>query len=348
MRLSALSLTIFLIIALLMVPIVVVSGHVPIFPGSNQSLETAQNIQDPTKSWAVFTDLPNGGETQYYRLDMQAGQTITLELNEPKSSADRGFVPTMALMGPGLETNGSPPSYVQRPNGSGVIVAGGSLPNQLGYEPFSPSALYDVGDIVITAPQTGTYYVAVYNNDTGGHYGLAVGERETFTFSEWVFIPIDQLSVYLWEGQSLLSIILPIMVGGALAIILAYLSLRNKHRTTDIWGMMMIAVAALTLGSAVGLVYQTAFSLSLTGWDASAILSTLFIVAGGLLSFFAIRSALRIRDGHVKKWARVGAIAIGVVAMFVWAGFIVGPVLAIITGLLPSSVATWKPPWSKK
>jgi hypothetical protein len=63
-----------LIGTLLAVPIV--QAHSPTVAGDNESVATATVISDPTKSWAVYAELHEGGEAQYYKFDISAGQTI--------------------------------------------------------------------------------------------------------------------------------------------------------------------------------------------------------------------------------------------------------------------------------
>jgi hypothetical protein len=56
-------------------------------------LDRASEIHDPTKSWAIYAQLHEGGEAQYYLLSMRKGENITVSLTAPGSSIEQGFVP---------------------------------------------------------------------------------------------------------------------------------------------------------------------------------------------------------------------------------------------------------------
>jgi len=66
MQLSKSYFILFLII--LLFPIHGVLAHTPLEPPfDNESLATAYGVPDPTKSWAIYAELHEGGEAQYYR-----------------------------------------------------------------------------------------------------------------------------------------------------------------------------------------------------------------------------------------------------------------------------------------
>jgi len=83
-----------------------VLADAPNFPGDNEHLNKATYIQDPTKSWAIFAQLHEGGEAQYYRFDVAEGQKIDIGLNTPAGRLSTGFLPSFALMGPMLQHRG--------------------------------------------------------------------------------------------------------------------------------------------------------------------------------------------------------------------------------------------------
>ena len=75
-------------------------AHAPLGPGDNESLETATEIIDPTKSWAIYAKLHEGGEAQYYRFNATAGQRIHIMLYKSTRPEDTDFLPGFVLMGP--------------------------------------------------------------------------------------------------------------------------------------------------------------------------------------------------------------------------------------------------------
>jgi len=77
---------------LLLTPLVF--AHVPFGPGDNESLTTATVIPDPAKSWAIYGDLYEGGEAQYYRFDITENQRIYISLFTSTNPEESGFVPS--------------------------------------------------------------------------------------------------------------------------------------------------------------------------------------------------------------------------------------------------------------
>ncbi|MGZ8932959.1 MAG: hypothetical protein ACXW06_06750, partial [Halobacteriota archaeon] len=163
----------------------IVSAHSPVFPGNNKSLDSAYVVNDPTKSWALYTTL-QPGQVQYYRFDITQGESIYVQLYKNTEASNLGFLPSFVLMGPGLTSNGTVPANVAVPPGASSIVMQGQQPNEATYEGFGPGSFYNLGSVEVKAPATGTYYVAVYDAANGGAYGLAIGERETYTPTEYV------------------------------------------------------------------------------------------------------------------------------------------------------------------
>ena len=49
------------------------------------------------------------------------------------------------------------------------------------YEAFTPGAYYYPAEMDMPAPQDGTYYVAVFDEELAGPFGLAVGYEEKWT-----------------------------------------------------------------------------------------------------------------------------------------------------------------------
>lgn len=86
---------ILILISLVFVPLVF--GHAPLAPDNNESLATATIVPDPTKSWAIHSELHEGGEAQYYRFDIAEGQRIHVSLLKSTSAENEGFVPVLCL-----------------------------------------------------------------------------------------------------------------------------------------------------------------------------------------------------------------------------------------------------------
>lgn len=321
-----------LMMALLIVP--TASAHAPLGSGSNESLATATMVPDPTKSWAVYADLHEGGEAQYYKLDMTQGQRIHVSLLTTTSPEDATFTPGVILMGPGIPDQGFVPSYVETPAGAGLMAVNGTRAAHATYEAFAPSSFVQLADVSLDAPANGTYYVAVQDANRGGHYGLAIGDRESFTASEWLLSPFSLLSVYEWERQSLALVLLPAVATGAIGLLL----LVRRHRAgkpLDMIGWTGALAGLLFLGTGATVVSQMLLSISRSSVDPFVIVTLIFAALPIVLGLSTLRLVLR-HSGHWTLRSRAYLMVLGGGALAAWAGFVIGPILAIVAAVLPS------------
>ena len=308
------------------------TAHTPIGSGSNESLASATVIPDSTKSWAVYADLHQGGEAQYYRFEASRGEKVPIQLYTSPAPQDAGFVPSFVVMGPGVPEQGSLPGYVGSPAGVGHLVVPGTNAAQATYEAFAPSVFLQVAETSLDASVTGTYYVAVYDDDRGGRYGIAIGQREAFTLSQWVTTPLAFSAIYSWEGQSLVLVYAP-----ALLVVLIGLGLlvrrQRRGRTLDLVGWMAAIAGLLFLGSGATVVSQMAVSLMRSKPDAlviaTLVLATVPMVVGVLTLLLAMR-----RSGRWTIGSRLYLALLGVAALVFWAGWLVGPGLAIVAAFI--------------
>ena len=335
MKSIAVSLVI-LLMAVLVVP--TVTAHAPLGTGSNESLATATRVPDPTKSWAIYGELHEGGEAQYFVFDVARGQRIHVSLLTTTAAEDANFTPGVTLMGPAVPDQGFVPSYVEVPQGAGLMAVNGTRAAQATYEAFAPSSFVQLADISMDAPANGTYFVAVHDADRGGHYGLAIGDRESFTLSEWLLSPFSLLSVYEWERQSLALVLLPAVAVAAVGLVL----LVRRHRAgrpLDTIGWTGAVAGLLFVGSGATVLSQMFLSLSRSSVDAFVLVTLVFAVLPIVLGLRTLQVALR-HSGHWTLRSRVYLVVLGGGALVAWAGFVIGPILAIAAAVLPSNVAS--------
>jgi hypothetical protein len=157
-----------------------VAAHAPMVvePG-NESPSTAFVLEDPTLSRAIGATLDAPGEMDWYRMDLRAGDALVVEVTAPDAA---GGIPTsFAVLGPGLPApaddataelataTGMDGALAHEADGGEREVHGG-----LGFIAW--------GGIRTTAPEDGTYWVAVRAAEDGGtgKYVLAPGVREEF------------------------------------------------------------------------------------------------------------------------------------------------------------------------
>lgn len=309
-------------------------AHAPLGTGGNESLAGATIVPDPTKSWAIYGDLQQGGEARYYRFEVALGQKVHIMLFTTTSVQDVGFLPGVVLMGPGIAGTGTVPAYVETPPGAGAMAVRGSRAARAAYEPFSPSAFVQLAEITITAPASGTYFVAVHDDARGGHYGLAIGEREAFTLSEWLRMPLVFPALYAWEWQSLPLVFLPaLIVCGLVAI--GIVRRHRRGRRLDLIGWMAAAAGLLFLATAVTTLAQTILSVARSSLGASVVVTLVFVGLQAALGWVSVRIAVR----SARRWtvgSRIQLVLVALVAVAVWAGYVVGPLLLVVASFVPA------------
>ncbi len=313
-----------------------VSAHSPSFPGDNSSLENATHVENPSKSWAIYSHLEEGTD-QYYALDLKAGDRLYLNLIVPTHERGSEFRPDMAILGPSMDKTGTLPASVEIPTGYGWLTLNGTFPSRATYEPFSPGTFMNLATFDEPVVAEGRYYVVVYQDidlpQVHGDYGLAVGFIESFTLTEFITIPFSLLEVYQWEGQSLAQVFAPIVAVFLVGLLGLYLWKRKELNRMEGVQIFALVSGLLFLGTASNTIVQTLISISETGLAAEVMLTMIFIIVPLLLGWFMIRIA--IGPEILTRRKRIELFVFGLVGLFVWAGLIVGPMIAMVGSILP-------------
>ncbi|MFW5953043.1 MAG: hypothetical protein ACOCSJ_02675, partial [Candidatus Natronoplasma sp.] len=204
------------------------------------------------------------------------------------------------------------------------------------YEPFTPGSYYHPARYDKEVNESGTYHVIVYNEkETGGKYGLAVGYEETWGPIEWFRLPIDVIKIRIWEGQSLAQIFAPMVSVLAIGFAWTGWKYRKSGKRPDKgkeWGLLTSAL--LYIGSGAMLIMQMIIASVRSNPGLAVIVTTIFALIPLILGYKLWQKSLDFKKPN--RWSRIKVIIYGVVGFFVWAGIIIGPVIAIISGLLPS------------
>jgi hypothetical protein len=316
-----------LLVLLLCLLSVSAGSHVPLPVAGGEGPDDAVLIQDPEKSWVVYDAIGEGGGVRYFRVEMEEGDELRLSLFVPEQSP---FTPDLLVIFPG---DGGDPVPVPVPAGYTAELIPGIYPKDPEFEPFTPSVLYPLAAYSRIIERPGTWYIAVREPSIGGKFGLAIGFREEFSLTEWLLVPISVIGIHLWEGQSPLLIAAPF-----LAVILAALLFLQKRGTLKIIGrsgpaVLGVAAGLLCLGSAGMVGAQMAMALLRTGWTASATVTFLFFLIPAVLGIAMVRASRELSAGT----GRTPGIKMGiwgVLALLFWAGFVAGPVLAILSAAL--------------
>ena len=326
-----------LIVASILLPLV--AAHAPLGTGDNESIDRATVIPDPTKSWALYSALNKDGDPQYYTFTVTSGQTIHVTMYKSMRDQDATFTPRLVIIGPNITVQGTIPSKITMPSGSVAQLVDQTEPTPT-FEPFSPGTFTGLADTTLKNPTPGKYYLVVFEQaDTpqGGNYGLAIGDRETYTVDEWVLIPFNLMNIYQWEGQNLVLILTPMITAIVVGIILVAWELRRRCDLANplawlgaIAGLSFIGTSVTTLGELI-------FCATKVSVGVEAVITLIFALVPLALGFVALRLSFKnSQKATIRK--RIYFVILGVAALFIWAGLIVGTILAIIAAIMPTNL----------
>jgi hypothetical protein len=332
----------------------IASAHVPLTAGGNENLTSAMQISDPGKSWAVYGVLDKD-IANYYSFDLEEGERIYLSLFKTADPKEKDFLPSMLLLGPGLNGSSLLPENLSLPPQASslqILAAESRDASPAIYEPFGPSSFREIAEINLSAPKSARYYAVVYDNshssgifnatstanapnvsavngtgNASGHYGLTVGYREEFGFLERITTPVRLISVYLWEGQSLAVIFIPYLMAEILAIIMFW---RSSRKTS--FSLAGSLAGFLFLASSASVFTQMVFNLTRAPFGPEVYITLAIAFLHALLGVVTIRLA----RGEAGLLQRVLLAVIGTIALLAGSGLIMGPILALASSLLPS------------
>jgi hypothetical protein len=202
-----------------------VLAHKPIFADlqSNTTRATAIKISDPEISWAVYAQLSQTDEVNYYRFEGKRGLPIRIEMSVPHIESARDFGFDVALVGKGLTESARTPFALEV--GEGAIVALNSgQDNALVFdEPFTQTSYWRRQTLRAELPADGTYWIAVYDpRGRTGKYVLAIGEREDFGVDDIASMPSIVLRVHEFFGDDVRNAFVVPLIGlfvGALILV---------------------------------------------------------------------------------------------------------------------------------
>ena len=310
------------------------AAHVPLFMEGGHSLDAAVPIENPTKSWVIYSLIHEAAEPHYFYFDLPAGARIRLMLMVPIPEVAAGFRPELALMGTGLTNLSTPAAYLEIPSGAGVMILEPTTPHPE-YEGFTPTSFAQLYNLDIIAPSTGRYYLAYYEPIMAGNFAIAIGYEESFSFVEWVTIPFTVLVTHLWNHQSPVGLVAPVLITLLLGFVLLFWrfpALRSKEHLLTWTG---ISAGLLFIASGVFLFYQMGLALLLVPVNAQIGITILFATLPIVLGVFTIRNCISSDWRHQPRQLII-LFVLSLLALFLWAGWIIGPILLLITAIIPT------------
>jgi hypothetical protein len=319
-----------LAVLLLVILILPVNAHVPVSAGQKSNISTAFPVENPAKSYVMYGSLSNAGDVAYYEIPMHSGDHLVLSL------LNNGYdkpVPDMIVMGPGIQSDpAGSPFTGEIPPGEGSIVIKGHPPLRAEYEPFGPGVTYEVANYSRVIDTAGTYYVAVVSPGET-HYRLAVGYLEEFTPAEWVLVPFSVIETRLSDGQSILEILAPFIGIVVIGFVLIGRRVQRQGRKPGIAFWFASVGGLLCLGGAAITFVQMLNAVNITGYTPGVFITLVFIVIPAALGLSALRIARQTGPRTLRH--RAYLLIIGIAGILFWAGFVIGPVFAIVAAIIP-------------
>ena len=145
------------------------------------------------------------------------------------------------------------------------------------------------------------------------------------------------MNIYQWEGQSIALILTPMIAALIIGIILVTWQFKKRGNLANPMAWFG-AVAGITLvGTAATTLYQLLAATTHVTVGAEALITLIFAIIPLLIGLIAIR--LSLKNGHkVSLKKRIYYVILGAAALFMWAGLVIGPILAIVASIMPSTL----------
>ena len=149
------------------------------------------------------------------------------------------------------------------------------------------------------------------------------------------FAPLNLLSIYGWEGQTLLAIIAPLIATVAIGIVLVAWHLRKQGKTRSLYSWVGAIAGSILVGSGADTLLQLLIANSNAFGGIQILITLMFVALPIVLGAIALRFSLGTPEkiGIVK---RIAFLVIGVVALFLLARLFIGPGLAMATSIMPT------------
>jgi hypothetical protein len=189
-------------------------------------------------------------------------------------------------------------------------------------------------DLNMSAPETGTYYIAVYAETVGGRYALVTGYVEAYTLLGWIMVPLDVFILLQWSGQNLLFILLPYFIPLILGVAFLFWKHRNLFSKNQMSALLGTLGGLMFLGSSLSFGSQTIYALSRAPANWTVWVSVIFTLVPLILGLITLKTVQSESWGQ-STFKLLSLVIIGIIAPFVWAGLFIGPIFVIISGIIP-------------
>jgi len=174
-----------------------VLAHIPLDTSGPASKEEPIFVEDHQISWAAYNQLNRPEDVDYYSFNVNQGEEIYFSMVIPVIERYKNFKPDIALIGSGLDSEyaGYDSNYINSrlklESDENVIIVRDYKDNpDMFFEPFTRTSYWERQEFSISAPETGTYYLAVFSEGQDqGKYTLAIGQKEVWGINDIIRMP---------------------------------------------------------------------------------------------------------------------------------------------------------------
>lgn len=235
-------------ILFLMMPASTASAHRP-DKGKDEGIT---QISDPEVSFAFYRTFDAPGQVHFYEFNGTKGRPFHAGINIPQLARLKDYAVNLALIGPGLSMldtrSDSQPFGFAWPSSQSDQYAGEQFspfrladeidlshmgavvePNQANgefFEPFTITRYWTRQEINLTLPESGTYYLVVWNaSGQPGKYVMDTGRLEVFSPADLFNFPVWFVQTHIYFENYILLAGVPL---AALLIITAWYTRRRR------------------------------------------------------------------------------------------------------------------------
>ncbi|WP_350342696.1 hypothetical protein PRVXT_001952 [Proteinivorax tanatarense] len=192
------------------------------------SIEKSWKIEDIQHSKAIYSQLQEELQVDYYRFQGLQEEEYYSQVLIPQIEGNHNFMVTKLLIGENLPSINEQYNDIV-PSGYGAIPVEPGNSREEFFEPFTQTSYYKKQQFSFQLEEDGTYYIAVFNSHgQTGKYVLTLGEEEDMSFMELITYPVTWFKVNWWFNP-FRPIVMMIIIGGLIFLCIKVIQgIRNK------------------------------------------------------------------------------------------------------------------------
>ena len=199
-------------------------AHKPIDTSKPATRNDPIVIENHQISWVAYNKLTNIDDVDYYKLDsVKEGEEIYVSMLVPKIERLKDFDPIIAVIGPGLtnDLNNFSEEEIKEIldiyDNEGVVLKLNDKNNKTFFEPFTQTSYWERQELRIVAPESGDYYVAVFDEEIADKYVLSIGETEEWGIKDIIKMPLIWWNVRMfaekrWSTYIITAVVLLLLI----------------------------------------------------------------------------------------------------------------------------------------